>query len=66
MSDFTLLIICGFTLSAYFHTLVSDSKFLIIFTMEDLDARLCIAGVEVSCWQDQLRQAVSIYASVNF
>ena len=25
-----------------------------------------IAGVEVSCWQDQLRQAVSIYASVNF
>ena len=29
--------------------------------MEDLDARLFIAGVEVSCWQDQLRQAVSIY-----
>ena len=43
-----------------FHTLVSDSKFLIIFTMEDLDARLFIAGVEVPCWQDQLRQAVSI------
>ena len=29
--------------------------------MEDLDARLFIASVEVSCWQDQLRQAVSIY-----
>ena len=28
--------------------------------MEDLDTRLFIAGVEVSCWQDQLRQAVSI------
>ena len=49
-----------------FHTLVSDSKFLIIFTMEDLDARLFIAGVEVSCWQDQLRQSVSIYVSTNF
>ena len=34
--------------------------------MEDLDARHFIAGVEVSCWQDQLRQAVTIYASVNF
>ena len=34
--------------------------------MEDLDARLFIASVEVSCWQDQLRQAVSIYASINF
>ena len=34
--------------------------------MEDLDARLFIAGVEVSCWQDQLRQAVSIYVSTNF
>ena len=34
--------------------------------MEDLDARPFIAGVEVFCWQDQLRQAVSIYASVNF
>ena len=31
--------------------------------MEDLDSRLFIAGVEVSCWQDQLRQAVSIYFS---
>ena len=29
--------------------------------MEDLDSRLFIAGVEVSCWQDQLRQAVSNY-----
>ena len=29
--------------------------------MEDLDARCFIAGVEVSCWQDQLRRAVSIY-----
>ena len=33
--------------------------------MEDLDARLVIAGVEVSCWQDQLRQAVSIYISTK-
>ena len=33
--------------------------------MEDLDFRLFIAGVEVSCWQDQLRQAVSIsYLSI--
>ena len=33
--------------------------------MEDLDTRLFIAGVEVSCWQDQLRQAVSIsYLSI--
>ena len=29
--------------------------------MEDLDSRLFITGIEVSCWQDQLRQAVSIY-----
>ena len=29
--------------------------------MEDLDARLVIVGVEVSCWQGQLRQAVTIY-----
>ena len=28
--------------------------------MEDLDSRLFIARAEVSCWQDQLRQAVSI------
>ena len=28
--------------------------------MEDLDTGFFIAGVEVSCWQDQLRQAVSI------
>ena len=33
--------------------------------MEDLDTRLFIAGVEVSCWQDQVRQAVSIsYLSI--
>ena len=33
--------------------------------MEDLDTRLFIAGVEVSYWQDQLRQAVSIsYLSI--
>ena len=38
-----------------------DLESYIIFTMEDLDSRLFIAGVEVSCWQDQLRQAVSIY-----
>ena len=33
--------------------------------MEDLDSRLFITDVEVSCWQDQLRQAVSIYFSLN-
>ena len=38
-------------------------QFCITFTMEDLDSRLFIADVEVSCWQDQLRQAVSIYFS---
>ena len=33
--------------------------------MKDLDTRPFIAGVEVSCWQDQLRQAVSIsYLSI--
>ena len=31
--------------------------------MEDLDSRLFIADVEVSCWQDQLREAVSTYFS---
>ena len=41
--------------------LAFDSGSYTIFTMEDLDSRLFIAGVEVSCWQDQLRQAVSIY-----
>ena len=35
-------------------------QFSITFTMEDLDSRLFIADVEISCWQDQLRQAVSI------
>ena len=35
--------------------------------MEDLDTRLFIAGVEVSCWQDQLKQAVSIsYLTILF
>ena len=34
--------------------------------MEDLDSRLFIAGVEVSCWQDQLRQAVSIHFLSHF
>ena len=40
-------------------------QFCITFTMEDLDSRLFIADVEVSCWQDQLRQAVSIYFTLN-
>ena len=45
--------------------LVFDSESPTVFTMEDLDSRLFIAGVEVSCWQDQLRQAVSInYLSI--
>ena len=34
--------------------------------MEDLDSRLFITGVEVSCWQDELRQAVSIYFLSRF
>ena len=34
--------------------------------MEDLDAQLFIADVEVSCWQDQLRQAVSICFILSF
>ena len=33
--------------------------------MEDLDSRLFIADIEVSCWEDQLRQAVSIYFTLN-
>ena len=46
-----------------FHAPAFNLKFCIAFTMEDLDSRLYITGVEVSCWQDQLRQAVSIYFS---
>ena len=46
-----------------FHAPAVSSKFCITFTMEDLDSRLFIAGVEVSCWRDQLTQAVSIYFS---
>ena len=38
-------------------------QFRINFTMEDLDSRLFITDIEISCWQDQLRQAVSIYFS---
>ena len=38
---------------------------MMFLIMEDLDTRLFIAGVEVSCWQDQLRQAVSVsYLSI--
>ena len=37
-----------------------DLESYIVFTMEDLESRLFIAGIEVSCWQVQLRQAVSI------
>ena len=34
-------------------------------TMEDLDMRLFIADIEVSCWQDQLKQAVNVsYLSI--
>ena len=57
-SDLTSLIICGFTLCAYFSV-----AFCITFLMEDLDSRLFITGVEISCWQDQLTQAVSVYFS---
>ena len=42
-------------------------QFYITFSaMEDLDARLFIVDVEVSCWQDQLRQAVSICFILSF
>ena len=47
----------------HFCTLILVQHFCITFTMEDLDSRLFIAGVEVFCWRDQLRQAVSIYFS---
>ena len=56
--DLTSLIINGFTLCVHFCV-----AFCISFTMKDLDSRLFIAGVEVSIWQDQLRQAVSNYIS---
>ena len=43
----------------------SDQDLMPFLIMENLDTRLFIAGVEVSCWQDQLRQAVSIsYLSI--
>ena len=38
-------------------------QFCITFTMEDLDSKLFIADIEISYWQDQLRQAVSMYFS---
>ena len=33
--------------------------FMEIFIMDDRDERLLIAKLEVSCWKDQLKQAVS-------
>ena len=36
------------------------------FMMEDLDSCLFIVGVEVSCWQDQLRQAVTNCSIFSF
>ena len=58
LSDLTSLIICSFTFCTHFSV-----AFCITLIMEDLDSRLFIAGVEISSWQDQLRQAVSIYFS---
>ena len=36
-----------------------------IFKMEDLDEHLLIAKIEVSCWKDQLKQAVSTFQFIN-
>ena len=33
--------------------------------MEDLDEHLSIAKIEVSCWKDQLKQAVSPLQLIN-
>ena len=33
--------------------------------MEDLDEHLLIAKIEVSCWKDQLKQAVSPFQFIN-
>ena len=33
--------------------------------MEDLDEHLLIAKIEVSCWKDQLKQAVSEFQFIN-
>ena len=57
-SDLISLIIHGSLLRAHFSAAILHS---LPFMMEDLDSHLFIAGVEVSCWQDQLRKAVSNY-----
>ena len=57
-SDLISLIIHDSLLHAQFSVVTLHS---LTFMMEDLDCRLFIVGVEVSCWQDQLRQAVSNY-----
>ena len=33
--------------------------------MEEIDEHLLIAGIEVSCWKDQLKQAVCQYLTLN-
>ena len=38
---------------------------LCFFQMEDLDECLLIAKIEVSCWKDQLKQAVSPLQLIN-
>ena len=50
-------------LHAHFSVAILHS---LLFMMEDLDSHLFIADVEVSCWQDQLRQAVSSYFTLSF
>ena len=57
-SDLISLIIHGSLLHAHFSVVILHS---LPFMMEDLDSCLFIVGVEVSFWQDQLRQAVSNY-----
>ena len=61
-SDLISLIIHGSLLCTHFSVAILHS---LLFTMKDLDSRLFIADVEVSCWQDQLRQAVSIYCTLS-
>ena len=37
----------------------------VFFQMEDLDEHLLITKMEVSCWKDQLKQAVSPLQLIN-
>ena len=62
LPDLISLIIHGSLLCTHFSVAILHS---LLFTMEDLDSRLFITDVEVSCCQDQLKQAVSIYCTLS-